>query len=95
MAVPTQRATQSRRNKRRSHNALKQSSISSCAKCGTSVLPHHVCMNCGTYRGREVVNVLEHLEKKERKRKEKELAAQEQEQQAEKPLSAEELSKKS
>ena len=44
-----------------------------CAKCGVAALPHKVCVNCGFYKSREVVDVLKKLTKKERKTKEKEL----------------------
>jgi len=37
-----------------------------------------MCENCGFYKGREVVDVLKKLTKKERKAKEKELAAEKQ-----------------
>ncbi len=94
MAVPKQRHTKSRRNKRRSHHALRKQHFSLCPKCGHPVLPHQLCLNCGTYAGKEVVDVLSKLTKKERKKKEKELAAQEKEQVKGKELSMEELSKK-
>jgi len=45
-------------------------------------------MNCGTYQGKEVIDVLAKLDKKQRKQKEKELARQE----ASAPSKGEELS---
>ncbi len=94
MAVPKQRHTKSRRNRRRSHHALKKQGLSSCPKCGTNILPHRLCQNCGTYRGMEVIDVTAKLSKKEKKAKEKELTGQEKEQAQEKGLNMEELSKK-
>ena len=94
MAVPKQRHTKSKRNKRRSHHALKERDFSVCAKCGFAVMSHHVCQNCGTYAGREVIDVMKKLTKKEKKMKEKELDKQEKEQSEEKNLSMGELSKK-
>ena len=95
MPVPKQRHTKSRRNKRRSHHALKTLVLSLCPKCGQPTLPHQVCPNCGTYQAREVIDVLKKLAKKERKEREKEMALQEKETAKEKkPLNIEELSKK-
>ena len=76
------------------HIFLKAPKFAACKKCGKSVLPHTLCANCGTYRGREVIDVLAKLDKKQRKQKKKELAKQEAENpQQSKNLSAEELSK--
>lgn len=97
MPVPKQRHTKSHRNRRRSHLAMKKRNLSSCPKCGEPILAHRVCSFCGYYNGREVVDVLAKLEKKERKKKEKELKEHEEEAKEEqkvKPLSLEELSKK-
>jgi large subunit ribosomal protein L32 len=55
MAVPKAKTTKSRRNMRRSHDALAQPARSNCPQCGEAKHPHRVCPNCGTYRGREVV----------------------------------------
>jgi len=71
------RHTKSHTHNRRSHHALKPVKLSSCAKCHEAVLPHRMCANCGTYQGKEIVDVLAKLTKKEKKQKEKELKAQE------------------
>lgn len=74
--------------------------LTSCSKCKARVLSHRVCYNCGTYKGRVVIDVLAKLSKKEKKQKEKELAAREKEQRgggtstSKEPLSLEELSRK-
>ncbi len=57
-------------------------------------MPHCVCQNCGTYAGREVIDVLKKLAKKEKKQKAKELKEQKEKTAEEKPLDAKELSKK-
>ena len=72
---------------------MSASATVSCSKCGEKKLPQNVCMNCGTYKGREVVDVFKKLNKKEKKRKEKELEEQKAEKSENKPLDAAELSK--
>lgn len=99
MGVPKQRHTKSRRNRRRSHHALKRVQLFSCPNCKELILPHHFCPACGMYAGREVIDVLAKLTKRERKKKEKELAQKEkgaakEEVSPKKPLSLEELSRK-
>lgn len=99
MAVPKQRHTKSRRNKRRSHHALSKTGLSKCSKCGRFILPHRVCPYCGHYAGREVIDVLAKLSKRERKRKEKaerkrEKGEEKEEKKEKGPLSMEELSRK-
>ena len=102
MPVPKRRKTKSRRNQRRQHLKLKRANFSICPKCKGPVLPHQVCPNCGYYKGKEVVNVLAKLERKERKKREKEIAKKEKEETKKepraprkKPLSMGELSKRS
>lgn len=55
MAVPKRRTSRTRRDLRRSHDGLAPPPQSSCPQCGEPKLPHRVCANCGTYRGREVI----------------------------------------
>jgi len=94
MPVPRQRHTKSRRNRGRSHLALKKVAIYACLKCGQPILPHHVCSNCGFYKGREIIDTMKKLTKKEKKIKEKEVAKHEKEQaKKEKDLNMAEMSK--
>jgi len=44
---------------RRSHDALKPSAYVECANCGEYKRPHHVCLACGHYRGREVTEAVD------------------------------------
>jgi large subunit ribosomal protein L32 len=59
MAVPKRKKSPSRRNMRRSHDALTASSFNECPACGELKRPHHVCGNkkCSQYGGREVLKV--------------------------------------
>ncbi|MDA1334961.1 MAG: 50S ribosomal protein L32 [bacterium] len=88
------RHTRSHTGNRRSHHGLKAEGLSLCPHCATTIRPHTICQNCGKYQGRQVIDVLKKLNKKEKKLKQKELQAQEAEAQSNKPLDAEALSKK-
>lgn len=71
--------------------------ILKCKKCNEPALPFTLCVNCGTYKGREIIDVLKKLTKKERKQKEKELKAKEEARQpagSDKALDAAALSNK-
>ena len=93
------RHTRSHTANRRSHHALKEPRLSLCPDCKTPAKRHSVCLSCGRYRGRVVVDVVAKIEKKREKAKSKvkernEEATQEPEQTEDKALSATELSKK-
>ena len=55
MAVPKQRQSHSRTNKRRSQHKMEATTLRHCPRCHEPRLPHRVCPNCGTYAGREVI----------------------------------------
>ena len=42
---------------RRSHDALKVEAFVECSNCGELKRPHHLCVPCGHYNGREVIAV--------------------------------------
>lgn len=77
MAVPKQRHNQSRRDRRRGNIFIKAPVLIKCPKCGKPVLPHTVCGYCGFYKGKELINVMAKLEKKEQKKRAKEIESAE------------------
>lgn len=54
MAVPKQKQSHSRTNKRRSQHKITPPRLSSCPQCQAPRLPHRVCSECGYYDGREI-----------------------------------------
>lgn len=55
--LPKRKHTSGRRDRRRSHDALKARNSVACPNCGEPRLPHRVCAKCGYYQGKEVVVV--------------------------------------
>ncbi len=55
MAVPKKKISKSKKNMRRAHDALSAPGISVCPQCQEPKLPHRVCSQCGTYKGREII----------------------------------------
>jgi len=88
------RHTRAHTRNRRSHHALDRVNVVVCKKCGAAALPHRACLNCGTYKGNQVIDVLKKIVKKEKKMKARQSEAKEQEKTAKKGLDAAELSKK-
>ncbi len=73
MAVPRHKHTRSSVGQRRMHIFITPAVLTVCQKCNASIKPHTVCKHCGYYKGREVIDVLGKLNKKERKLKEQEM----------------------
>lgn len=57
MAVPQHRTSKTRKRLRRTHFKLEAPGLVMCPQCGEYKLSHHVCKNCGTYKGRTVLTV--------------------------------------
>lgn len=55
MAVPKRRISRARRGNRRSHQSKPLLQLVACSNCGTMIKPHHVCSQCGYYRGTQVI----------------------------------------
>lgn len=67
MANPKKQKTHSKSRMGRAHLALKKKTLNKCSKCGKAVLPHTACEFCGTYGGREVVELKNNKDKKIKK----------------------------
>jgi len=51
------RHTRAHTANRRSHHALKAANLSTCSHCGEKHRPHHMCLSCGYYNGRQVMDL--------------------------------------
>lgn len=54
MPVPKRRTSNSKRNKRRAHDAIAAPQWVTCSRCGAAMLRHRVCPACGYYKARLV-----------------------------------------
>lgn len=55
MAVPKRRTSTTRKKKRRTHFKLRLPGLIECDNCGEYKRPHRVCPECGTYKGKNVL----------------------------------------
>ncbi len=54
-ALPKRKVSKARRDRRRAHDALKTFHLVECPECGAMKRSHHVCLECGTYNGRQIL----------------------------------------
>ncbi|MGI6325270.1 MAG: 50S ribosomal protein L32 [Bacilli bacterium] len=55
MAVPYRRISKTKKRMRRTHQKLKAIGMTKCSNCGAMIKPHHVCDECGYYKGNSIV----------------------------------------
>lgn len=56
MAVPKRKTSKSRRDRRRTAKSRLPLAVTTpCPQCRSPRRPHHMCPNCLTYKGREVI----------------------------------------
>ncbi|MBU1028745.1 50S ribosomal protein L32 [Patescibacteria group bacterium] len=68
MALPGHRRTSSHKRRRASHFAMKKATLAACPKCKQPRMQHIACANCGTYAGRQVLQLENPLAKKDSKK---------------------------
>jgi len=51
------RHTRAHTGNRRAHHALKAANLAKCSNCGAGHRPHHMCLECGFYNGRQVMDL--------------------------------------
>ena len=51
------RHTRAHTANRRSHHALSAPTLATCSNCGSHHRPHHMCQECGFYKGRMVIDM--------------------------------------
>jgi len=55
--LPKKKYPKARQGKRRSHLAKEPAALIECSRCHSPKLSHQVCPTCGTYDGREVIEI--------------------------------------
>ena len=51
------RHTRAHTKNRRSHHALQAPTLAVCKNCGANHRPHNMCLECGFYNGRQVMDL--------------------------------------
>jgi large subunit ribosomal protein L32 len=67
MPVARQRHTKARRDRARVHYKLKAKGTVVCSNCKAPILAHITCPKCGFYKGKEVVDTMKKISKKNKK----------------------------
>jgi len=61
MAVPKKKKGKSKTASRKAANSkLKVNSVAYCSRCGAPKLPHRICAECGYYKNRQVLDIMEY-----------------------------------
>ena len=55
MAVPFRRTSKTKKRMRRTHLKKTANEMIACPNCGAMTRPHRACMECGYYKGKEVI----------------------------------------
>jgi len=56
-ALPKRKYAKARQGKRREHLGIKPPALVECPQCHNPKIPHHACSTCGSYGGKEVIEI--------------------------------------
>ena len=54
---PKNKSSKARRDKRRANWKMSAPTLVRCTRCGALMAPHRVCLTCGCYNKREIIEV--------------------------------------
>lgn len=57
MALPKKRHSKARGRRRRTHWKIAGANLVPCPQCKQLKLPHRVCPSCGTYNGKQIIEI--------------------------------------
>ncbi|MBU0707760.1 50S ribosomal protein L32 [Patescibacteria group bacterium] len=57
MALPVKKSTKTRKRRRLAYFKQSKTPLSVCPKCKKPIRSHQACSFCGTYKGREIVEI--------------------------------------
>lgn len=55
MAVPKKKRSLMKRRQRRAQQKLSRPAYVTCPNCKSATRPHHICPDCGYYKGKEII----------------------------------------
>ncbi|MBI2328661.1 MAG: 50S ribosomal protein L32 [Chloroflexi bacterium] len=56
-ALPKRKYAKARQGERRQHLGVSPPALEYCPQCQSPKRPHHACPTCGSYAGREVIEI--------------------------------------
>jgi len=66
VALPKKRHSKTRGKKRRTHWKIASSNLTPCPQCKQPKAPHRICPVCGTYNGKQAIEIKVKKEKKKK-----------------------------
>ena len=56
---PKNKSSRARRDKRRANWKMTAPTLVRCSRCGAFMTPHRVCLTCGSYNKKQIIEVAE------------------------------------